>query len=256
MPTIRATVIVGFLPRPRPAIGGEPVLRKLILLLALVLQFHTEIAVSGPAPDSSGCNAEETLTRLEESYRRQGPMMFAFRQRTVSAVFGDERAQEGKAWLDPAGQFRVEVSGETFLFRADTLWHYVPAYRQVTVRVLDSNSRAGLPPDFVWDLRQNFLPVDCRLDTLEGRSYFCVRAVARTSSAAIQRLKVWIDPQSLMVEQAEYTDYNDDRVNLRFLQMKKDHGAPNRRYILELPDSVEVVTLPAKKRQQNSPAPR
>ena len=229
---------------------------NLVALFGVLVLIHADSAISGPTSDSSGCNAEETMARLEESYRRLGPISFAFRQRTVSSVFGDERTQEGKAWLDPAGQFRVEVAGETFVYRADTLWHYVPAYRQVTVRVMDSSSRAGLPPNLVWDLQQDFLPVDCRRDTLVGKPFLCVRAVARTASAAIQRLKVWINPQSLLVEQAEYIDYNDDRVNLHFMQIAKDRNAPNRRYILELPDSVEVVTLPAKKRQQNPSAPR
>jgi len=226
------------------------------VLFGLWLALLATTVLAGPVPDSSGCNAEETLTRLEEKYRRQGPISFSFRQRTVSTVFGNEHTQDGKAWLDPAGWFRVEVGKETFVYRQDTLWHYVPANRQVMVRLLDSSSRAGLPPDLLWDLRRDFLPVDCRPDTLDKTPYLCVRAVARTPSAAIQRLRIWIAPQSFLVEHAEYIDYNDDRVSLHFAQMKKDRSDRGQRFHLDVPDSVEVVTLPAKKRQQNPTGPR
>lgn len=191
-----------------------------------------------------GCSADETLTRLEESYREQGPITFSYHKQTTSSVFGEQEPLAGQVWLDPAGQFRVEAGAEIFVGRGDTLWHYVPVYNQVTIRVLDSTARAGLPTDFLWSLRRDYLPVDCATDSLANELVLRVRTVARTKTAAIQRLTVWIEPQCFHVLQADYVDYNDDRVRLSFGDVKKDQGKNAEPYSLDLADSVEVIFMP------------
>jgi len=213
-------------------------------------------AQSTASADTADCAAEETLIRLEESCNRRGPITFTFHQQTISAVFGNESTQEGRVWLDPSGRFRVETDHETFISSGDTLWHWVPAYNQVTVRVRDLSSRAGSPTDFLYSLRRHFIPVDCQKDTLEGKVFLKVRTVAKTATAAVQRLTIWIDPLRFLVERAEYVDYNDDRVNLYLSGVSKDSGDYNARYRLDFPDSVEVIVFPQKKRQQNPTGPR
>ena len=229
---------------------------RLTILYGLCLMIQPAAAQNPAASGAVDCNAEDVMDRLEKSYREHGPITFTFYQQTISSVFDDERTQEGQAWLDASGRFRVEVGGETFVCNADTLWHHVPAYNQVTVRILDSAGRAGLPTDFLWGLRRDFFPVDCRNDTLDKKVLLKVRAVAKTPTAAIQRLTMWIDPRRFLVERAAYVDYNDDRVNLRFSHVKKDDEDAARRFFLNVPDSVEVVTLPPKKLQQNPTVPR
>lgn len=205
---------------------------------------------------NAGCGAEDALIRLEDSYRHCGSITFTFNQRTTSAVFGDETAQTGRVWFDPSGRFRVETERETFIKNGDTLWHWVPAYNQVTIRVVDSASRAGWPADFLWTLRRDFLPVDCREDTLADRVFHKVHTVAKTNTAAIQQLTIWIDTSAYFVRQAEYVDYNDDRVNLDFSPVVQDTVAAAFRYAPQFPDSAEVVTFPQKKHQQNPARPR
>ncbi len=194
-----------------------------------------------------GCLADETLTRLEKSYREQGPITFSYHKQTTSSVFGEQEPLEGRVWLDPAGRFRVEAGAEIFVGRGDTLWHYVPVYNQVTIRVLDSTARAGLPTDFLWALRRDYLPVDCAVDSLANEAVLRVRTVARTQTAAIQRLTVWIEPELFLVLRADYVDYNDDRVQLSFSHVKKDTGDNDEAYSLDLADSVEVIFMPSKK---------
>jgi len=224
-----------------------------LLTLAGLLLLAVSTAAQEPTARGDGdCHAEKILEQLEDSYREFGPLTFAFQKKTISAVFGEESAHQGNVWLDPRGYLRVETENETFLSRGDTLWHYVPAYNQMTIRIVDSSARAGLPTDFLWSLRQDFLPVNCANDTTEGRTYFRVRTVAKTATAAIQRLTVWIDPDRMLVERAEYVDYNDDQVDLLFQNVRKSPDDFSRRYVLNVPDSVEVVTMPQKKLQQNS----
>jgi len=224
---------------------------RLLVVCSLGVWAPVVFAQDTAGVDTTDCRAEEALVQLEERYNRRGPITFTFHKETVSAVFGDESKQEGRVWFDPAGRFRVEAENETFILNGDTLWHWVPAYSQVTVRILDSGSRAGLPLDFLWALRRDFLPVDCRKDTLNGQVFLKVRTVAKTATAAIQRLTVWINLPQFLVEQAEYIDYNDDRVRLRFSSVKKDTDSGNVRYLPQFPDSAEVIIFPQKKRQQN-----
>jgi len=223
-----------------------------LTLVGLLLMAIPTAAQKTAAIGSGDCHAEKILEELENNYREFGPLTFTFHKKTISAVFGEESAHQGNVWLDPRGFLRVETENETFISRGDTLWHYVPAYNQMTIRIVDSSARAGLPTDFLWSLRKDFLPVDCAYDTTGGRTYLKVRTVAKAATAAIQRLTVWIDPRRMLVERAEYVDYNDDQVDLRFQNIRKNPDDTGLRYVLAVPDSVEVVTMPQKKRQQNS----
>jgi outer membrane lipoprotein-sorting protein len=232
-------------------------MRLLCLMVVAVLLPGFGAVAQGPAViDNDNCHAENILLDLENSYRDFGPLTFTFHQTTISSVFGEESSHQGMVWLDPCGRLRVETADETFLSRGDSLWHYVPAYNQLTIRVVDSGGRAGLPADFLWSLHRDFLPVDCARDTVGSRTFYRVRTVAKTATAAIQRLTVWVDPRRMLVERAEYVDYNDDRVNLLFTDVRKDADNVDLRYVLTVPDSVEVVTMPQKKRQQKATSPR
>ena len=205
---------------------------------------------------NSGCNPEQAVIKLEENYRRCGPITFTFEQQTISAVFGDETRRDGQVWFDSSGRFRMETAQETFLKNGDTLWHWVPAYDQVTVQSVDSASSVGGPADFLWTLRRDFLPMDCRMDTTGGRTHYIIRMTAKTATAAIQQLTMWINPATYFVDHAEYTDYNDDQVKLQFSAVGEDTLAASVRYRPQFPDSVEVVIIPQKKHQQNANTPR
>ncbi len=222
--------------------------QKALLIVPCCFFLGVAGAIAGNDRDSANtdCGAEAALIRLEESYRRCGPITFAFEQRTTSAVFGDETRQTGRAWFDPSGRFRVETAQETFIKNGDTLWHWIPAYNQVTIRVVDSASQAGWPTDFLWTLRRDFLPLDCREDTLDGAVLHKVRATAKTNTAAIQRLTIWIDTATYFVRQAEYVDYNDDRVDLNLTRAVIDTLDASLRYSSQFPDSVEVIIFPQK----------
>lgn len=236
-------------------------MRQQIIKITLILVVGTAWlfpAISPAAIDSAqtACGAVAALDQLEQSYRQRGSITFTFEQRTVSAVFDDESVQSGRVWLDAAGRFRVETPQETFVKNNDTLWHWIPAYNQVTIREVDSAAQSGWPTDFLWTLRRDFLPMDCNIDTIGGAVCHKVRATAKTNTAAIQHLTIWISTSEYVVRRTEYTDYNDDRVELEFSPVTEDKVDTSLRYSPDFPDSAEVVTFPQKKHQQNSNTPR
>ncbi len=197
---------------------------------------------------ASDCNIDSVITALEKAYHTADHQSFTFAKRTISSVFGDTVWQEGQVWLGPKGTFRVETPQETMVNSGDTLWHWVPAYNQVTVRIPDSLTEFRAPVHFIWSLRRDFLKVDCKIDSLDGEMAYRIRLAAKAQTAAIQRLTLWVRPGSATVQKAAYIDYNDDHIELELSPLISDPTGSATRFSLQVPDSAEVFILPQKKR--------
>ena len=215
--------------------------KRAILLLAVV-----PIWILFAAPILA-CDADSVLTSFESAIQSHKTIRINYTKTSNSLLFGKRPPEKGTLWLSPPQRYRVESGAQVFVRGFDTLWSYSPASKQVTVRIGGLDSLEFGPAGFFGSVRKDFFPVDCRSDTVEKVECWRIRLAAKTETAAVQRLTLWLDVANYLPVAAEYVDYNEESSRLRFFEYRPDSPKDQGRFTFTPPAGVEVVILPAKK---------
>jgi outer membrane lipoprotein-sorting protein len=215
------------------------------------------LAVLGPAgfvlpSTSQACQADSVISLFEKHVSQHQTIRLKYRKEARSLMFGVREPEEGTLWLGPPRRYRVENTTQVIVRGADTLWAYTPKIHQVTLRVGNLDSLEFGPAGFFGSLRQDFLVVDCRPDSVEGRPAWQVRLAAKTETAPIQRLTLWVDRETHWAAAADYVDYNEENAHLTFADYRVDQAGDRERFVFVYPRGVERIILPSTNRPRRA----
>lgn len=213
--------------------------------LGLLLLVSSLVGLSGS--NAAACDADSILNLFEGSLPSDQVTKVEYLKEARSLLFGERPAEEGTLWLGPPNRYRIETGRQTIVRGSDTLWSYTPETKQVTLRVGGLDSLEFGPAGFFGSLRADFFPVDCADDTLDGRPFWRVRLAAKSETAAIQRLTLWVHPSTHRAFIAEYVDYNEESARLTFSDYQTEKTGAAGRFAFVYPSGVERIVLPAVK---------
>lgn len=209
-----------------------------VVLLALVLT---------PLP-ARACDADSVLDAFEQKIKSHQTLRLDYHKEAHSLLFGERPAQDGRVWLGPPRRYRVESEDQTVVRGEDTLWTYSKSTNQVTLRHGDLDELEFGPVGFFGSLRTDFFAVDCVSTTRNKTKAWKIRLAAKTETAAIQRLTLWIDAKTHLPLASDYVDYNEETTRLTFSDYRLDHPKDQNRFIFVAPEDAERVVLPSLRR--------
>lgn len=211
------------------------------LMAVLVFLLLSDLVLCSSAP---ACQADSILNLFEASLQDGQVARVTYRKDAQSVLFGKRATENGTLWLGPPKRYRIESQSQVIVRGSDTLWTYTPETKQVTIRTGNLDSLEFGPAGFFGSLRNDFFPVDCADDTVDGRVLWRVRLAARSETAAIQRLSLWIDQSTHRAQTAEYVDYNEENARLTFSGFQVEKDGAEERFSFLYPKGVERIVLP------------
>lgn len=217
------------------------------------VMFMVGVLTDAPA---LACSADSILTLLERKVEGHVTIRVDYTKESHSLLFGERPDESGVLWLGPPRRYRVEGKDQVVVRGSDTLWSYSGATKQVTVRTGGLDSLEFGPAGFFGSLRTDFVPVTCVEEDMHGHRSWRVRLVAKTETAAIQRLTLWIDQKSHWPRATEYVDYNEETSRLRFGSYRTDQAKDRQQFTFSPPHGAEVIVLPAKKKEREADSGR
>lgn len=194
------------------------------------------------------CDADSVLDAFEQKIKSHQTLRLDFHKEAHSLLFGERPAQDGRVWLGPPHRYRVESEDQTVVRGDDTLWTYSKSTNQVTLRHGDLDELEFGPVGFFGSLRTDFFAVDCVPTTRNKTKAWKIRLAAKTETAAIQRLTLWIDAKTHLPLASDYVDYNEETTQLIFSDYRLDHPKDQNRFVFVAPEGAERVVLPSLKR--------
>jgi len=220
--------------------------RSIGLTVVLVLAFCVLHSTGVQA-----CEPDSILTMLRTEVESHTTIRVDYHREVHSLLFGDQKPESGQLWIAQPNRYRVETNGQVYVRGNDTLWAYSEANKQVTIRTGDLNKAEFGPAGFFGSLSDDFIRVGCGLDQVDDHDCWKVRLAAKTETAAIQRITLWVDAKSHLPRMAEYVDYNEETSKVTFSAYKTDQAKDRQQFTFFAPADAEVIVLPAKKSQEN-----
>lgn len=214
-----------------------------VALLALAFGILQVASVQACEPDS-------ILTLLRTEVESHTTIRVDYHREVHSLLFGDQKPESGQLWIAQPNRYRIETAGQVYVRGNDTLWTYSEANKQVTIRTGDLNTAEFGPAGFFGSLSDDFIRVGCGTDQVDDHDCWKVRLAAKTETASIQRITLWVDMSSRLPRMAEYVDYNEETSKVNFSTYKTDQAKDNQQFTFAPPADADVVVLPAKKSQE------
>ena len=220
---------------------------KLPVSILFVLLGVASVRVAAAAD----CSPDSALGLLRAKVDSYEIIRVDYQREAHSILFGKRPPEEGKLWIAPPQRYRVETQGQVYVRGSDTLWTYSEATAQVTVRTGDlSNSEFG-PAGFFGSLQDDFILVGCSEDSVDEFDCWKLRLAAKTETAAIQRVTLWVDQIAHIPRASEYVDYNEETSKVRFSSYRFDQAKDRQQFTFSPPADAEVIVLPLKKSNRN-----
>ena len=193
------------------------------------------------------CAPDSVLDLLRDKVGTYATIRVDYVRDVRSILFGDRAPEKGTLWIAPPTLYRVETNGQTYVRGKDTLWTYSTGTGQVTIRTGDLSAAEFGPAGFFGSLQEDFMIVGCSLDPIGDHSCWKVRLAAKTETAAIQRVTLWVDQEDLIPRAAEYVDYNEETSNVKFVDYKFDQASDAQQFTFVPPKDADIIVLPLKK---------
>lgn len=209
------------------------------------------ITLAMPSVAQTDCSPDSVLTLLRHKVDSYDIIHVDYHREIHSVLFGEREPEDGTLWISPPHRYRVETKGQVYVRGEDTLWTYSEATDQVTIRTGDLSKAEFGPAGFFGSLQDDFLLVGCSTDPVGDYDCWKVRLAAKTETAAIQRVTLWIDKSARIPRAAEYVDYNEETSKVRFSDYQFDQAKDRQRFTFTPPDDAEVIVLPLKKSNRN-----
>jgi outer membrane lipoprotein-sorting protein len=209
------------------------------------------LALSLSAPAHADCSPDSVLNLLRSKVDGYDIIRVDYHREVHSVLFGKRAPEDGILWISPPDRYRVETKGQVYVRGADTLWTYSEATDQVTIRTGDLSKAEFGPAGFFGSLQDDFILVGCSEAVIKEFACWKLRLAAKTETAAIQRVTLWVDQKAHIPRAAEYVDYNEETSNVTFTAYRFDQPKDQQQFTFTPPKGAEVITLPLKKSNRN-----
>lgn len=200
-------------------------------------------AVLASAPAFAGDTPEEILGKVRKKYASIRDAELSFSQRTRFAVARIEHQSHGTLALKKENRYRIEMEDQVIVTDGVTVWSYSIANKQVLVDAFRQNERTLSPERILSGAPGEYAPSVIGHENIEGADMVILKLVPRGEKGLIASLRLWIDADTWLIRKAEVADVNGKETTYSVSDIRINTGIPDSRFILKIPEGVEVVDL-------------
>jgi outer membrane lipoprotein-sorting protein len=175
--------------------------------------------------------------RIKNKYASAGMIELEIKIFIKSEVFDDIDTTYGSVLIARDGRYLADIGDDIYLFDGRCSWEYSSENNQATKRCLKDDETWEHSFSFLRDLDRFYKSFDSTDDSL-----YRMMKVKKTESNLPDTLTVHLNDSGLT--SIEYFDLNGDLNQVFILGQAFSDTLDSTRFIFNLPDSAEVISLP------------
>lgn len=203
--------------------------------IAIISFFLTIVSAQEPTPS-------EVLGKIRSHYSSMNDASALFTQ-TVNMRFKKSARQvSGSVKIKKGNKYRLETDQQTIVTDGKTVWMYTPITKQVLKDSFKQNRQPFSPDKFLLGLPKEFSAVACEKDS----QYYTLNLQPTTTgavSSSMTSLKIWVRPESWIVEKIEVVDKNNTTTTILLSKIEFNRGIPDQDFQFIISNEMKVVDL-------------
>lgn len=187
-------------------------------------------------------SAAQVLENVRNKYASVTDASASFVQKTKLRFGKNEQVQSGTVKIKKGNKYRLETAGEQFISDGETVWIVSRSNNQVLIDAFKENNRMFSPDKFLLGLPDDFIAKDLvKKDGVMKMALEPKKANAQTRQ--IRSLTAWVRQTSWIVERIEYTDRNNNTIDIAISNIRFNVQLDDTEFQFEPPKEMKIVDL-------------
>ena len=218
-----------------------------IILLGVVLLLTPSLLL---AAETDSLTMEQLVNRTQEAYDRTVDLKARFIQEiTIQAMKKTEREEGIVTIKNPRMMYwdYTKPNAKKLIINAQTAWLYLPEDRLVYVQKADDvyNSRTAVKfLSGIGRLAEDFVIRFAKKPAVDAEGNYLLMLTAKEAGNDIDHLLLTIDGRSYQIIECQFNDALGNLTRLRFGDIRRNTGVPDRFFTFKTPEGVEEIPLP------------
>lgn len=184
----------------------------------------------------------EVLDKVREKYLHMSDISADFSQSVKLRYKQSGQKISGSAQLKKGNKYRIETDQQTIVTDGKKVWMFTPSTKQVLIDNYKANRQPFSPDKFLTGLPKDFSP--SALDKENDRYILSLEPSKTTSvSSMMVGVKVWVHPESWLVERIDYNDKNGTVTSIVLSNIKFNKGIPDKNFLFEITADMKIVDV-------------
>jgi outer membrane lipoprotein carrier protein len=215
---------------------------KISLFIAILICFSAP-----PLTGAAELRPEEVARRLQDAYEKTTSMSANFRQVTSVRSSPREKHGSGTLVIQKPGRMRwdyQEPAQQVLVADGETVSMYYAQAEQMMV----IPAREYLQSDVTYafftgqgDILRDFEPLPAEKILTQGAAAHVIKLVPRKDHPQVQELRLWVSPESFLIERLRVLDHFGTVTDLFFSQIKIDVDLPAALFTFTPPAGTEII---------------
>lgn len=199
----------------------------------------------------SAMSPEETVAKVQATYKGAGDIFAKFEQTYVDKVRGSKRIESGELWAKKDGRVRWSYhkpAKKDFVFNGKEAYFYEPESAQVTVFESFEDSPVGNAVRFLWgqgEIAKNFDAKACDATCVPAADAMSIILIPKEPIAAVERIQLDADQQTGRVRRSVVVDPLGNRTEYVFKDLDLAAKVSDAKFAFTIPSGVSVLRASA-----------
>jgi outer membrane lipoprotein carrier protein len=214
---------------------------KISLFIALL------ICLSAPLAAAAELRPEDVARRLQDAYEKTTSMSANFQQVTSVRSSPREKHGSGTLVIQKPGRMRwdyKEPAHQVLVADGETVSMYYAQAEQMMV----IPAREYLQSDVTYafftgqgDILRDFEALPAEKNLAQGAADHVIKLVPRKDHPQVQELRLWVNPESFLIERLRVFDHFGTVTDLFFSEVKTDVDLPAALFTFTPPAGTEII---------------
>jgi len=182
-----------------------------------------------------GDDAGEIVSKIQKKYGSLHDLSVNFTENVRFGVTKTEQNFKGKLLMKRGNHYRIDMEQQTIVTDGKSVWSYNKVNNQLFIDTYKDDPRSFSPDKVLVNIAGNYSATVLGKENLGGVETTIVKLAPKESKASLKWMKVWVDPDEMIMKQVQVLDLSENLMTYRIEKVEINKGIPDEEFSYEAP---------------------